>query len=67
MVVLFHRWYIVLHLIGCGRSDMKILFVVVLSSRGNVIWCIVGLLVSRLAVHFLLVVVVSFHLLIYGI
>lgn len=46
---------------------MKILFVVVLSSCGNVIWCIVGLLVSRLALHFLLVVVVSFHLLIYGI
>jgi len=67
MVVSFHRWYIVLHLIGCGRLGMKILFVVVLSSCGNVIWCIVGLLVSRLAVHFLLVVVVSFHVLIYGI
>lgn len=48
-------------------SSMNILFVVVLSSCGNVIWCIVGLLVSRLALHFLLVVVVSFHLLIYGI
>ena len=67
MVVLFHRWYIVLHLVGCGRSSMKILFVVVLSSCGSVIWCIVVLLVSRLAVHFLVVVVVSFHLLIYGI
>ena len=30
MVVLFHRWYIVLHLIGCGRSGMKILFAVFL-------------------------------------
>ena len=58
MVVLFHRWYIVLHLIGCGRSGMKILFVVVLSSYGNVIWCIVGLLVSRFALHFLSWVVV---------
>ena len=67
MVVLFHRWYIVLHLIGYGRSDMKILFVVVLSSCGNVIWCIVGLLVSRLALHFLSCMVVSFHLLIHGI
>jgi len=58
MVLLFHRWYIVLHLIGCGRSSMKILFVVVLSSYGNVIWCIVGLLVSRFALHFLSWVVV---------
>ena len=74
MVLLFHRWYIVLHLIGRGRSGMKILFVVVLSSCGNVIRCIVGLLVSRFALHFLscvvyssIEVVVSFHLLIYGI
>ena len=37
MVVLFHRWYIVLHFIGCGRLSMKILFVVVLSSCGNAI------------------------------
>ena len=44
MVVLFHRWYIVLHLIGCGRSGMKILFVVVLSSCGSVIWWYVVLL-----------------------
>ena len=58
MVVLFHRWYIVLHLIGCGRSGMKILFVVILSSCGNVIRCIVGLLVSRIALHFLSWVVV---------